>query len=56
VARPWRRDRAFSILLAGLPGSPVLSAGLAALPVGIGAGILKCWLYDGNRIIFRALA
>jgi len=34
----------------------ILGIGLAALPVGIGVGILKCRLYEIDRIISRTLA
>jgi hypothetical protein len=46
----------FSIVLAARLGCPVFSAGLAALLVGIGMGILKYRVYDMDRIISRTLA
>jgi hypothetical protein len=50
VAR-WPRPRC-STSVAG----EILSFGLAALPVGIGVGILKYRLYEIDRIISRTLA
>jgi hypothetical protein len=45
----------FGISSTGAAGE-VLGIGLAALPVGIGVGILKYRLYDINRIISRAVS